>query len=140
MAGDEQSGIDAVDVYLAALPEDQRACLERLRSVIRKEVPSDATEKISYGVPSFQYLGGVVWYAGFKKHCSMYPINSEILTEWAADLEGFSTDKGTIRFTPARPLPEAFVRAFVSYRVADNRARDAARQEKRRAKRKTSAG
>jgi uncharacterized protein YdhG (YjbR/CyaY superfamily) len=33
------------------------------------------------------------------------------------DLEGFSTSKGTIRFTPEHPLPEALIGKIVALRL-----------------------
>lgn len=43
-----------VDDFLAALPEDARAALEKLRKAIRSAAP-EATEKVGYGVPSFSF-------------------------------------------------------------------------------------
>ncbi len=125
-----------VDSYLAALPEGDRQCLEDLRELIRTCVPPGTTERISYGIPSFHYKGGLVWYAGFKSHCSMYPVGPDMLAEWAAVLNGYATsNKGTLRFTAERPLPEAFVRAFVAVRIAENEAAAAEKAAKKSSKR-----
>ncbi len=61
-----------IDEYLASVPEDKRAALQLLRDQIRASAP-DATEAISYGLPSFTLEGR--WLVGFsatKKHCSFY--------------------------------------------------------------------
>jgi uncharacterized protein YdhG (YjbR/CyaY superfamily) len=67
------AGPIGVDDYLAALPEDQRAALEKLRKTIRAAAP-EATETISYQMPTFKLHGRVlVYYAAFKDHCSLSP-------------------------------------------------------------------
>jgi uncharacterized protein YdhG (YjbR/CyaY superfamily) len=63
----------SVEGYLAALPEEQRDALEKLRKTIRVAAPT-ATETISYQMPAFKQDGRfLVSYAAFKDHCSLYP-------------------------------------------------------------------
>ena len=105
-----------VDGYLAALPQRQRAALEKLRKTIRAAAPR-AEEVISYGIPAFWYQGyGIVWYAAWKNHCSLYPISGSIRRE----LKGYDTAKGTIRFAVDEPLPTALVKKLVKARIAEN--------------------
>jgi len=110
------SGVKDVDAYLAALPKNQRAALEKLRKTIRAAAPK-AEEVISYGIPAFYYQGyGLVWYAAWKSHCSLYPISGAIKRE----LKGYDTAKGTIRFAVDEPLPATLVRKLVKARIAEN--------------------
>jgi uncharacterized protein YdhG (YjbR/CyaY superfamily) len=75
--------MSGVEDYLAALPPDQREALEHVRATIRAAAP-DATEAISYGMPAFKQDGrGLVGYAAFKAHCSLFPMSSTVI----ADLE-----------------------------------------------------
>jgi uncharacterized protein YdhG (YjbR/CyaY superfamily) len=105
-----------VEAYLAALPKGQRAALEKLRKIIRVAAPK-AEEVISYGIPAFWYQGyGIVWYAAWKNHCSLYPISGAITRE----LKGYDTAKGTIRFAVDEPLPAALVKKLVKARIAEN--------------------
>jgi uncharacterized protein YdhG (YjbR/CyaY superfamily) len=54
----------AVDAYLASLPKDQQAALQRVRTEVARIVP-DAVETISYGMPAFKLRGRfLVSYAG----------------------------------------------------------------------------
>ena len=104
------------DDYLAALPADQRAALERLRKLIRAAAPR-AEECISYSMPGFRQDGKMlVWYAAAKSHCSLYP--GGMVADFEDELEGFETSKGTIRFQPERPLPAGLVRRIVKARIA----------------------
>jgi len=108
--------------YLAAVPREQRAALEKLRGTIKAIVP-DATEVISYDIPTFKLDGRMlVSYAAFTKHCSFFPGAGPIETH-ADDLKSFPTSKGTIQFTPEHPLSTALVRKLVKTRIRLNEAR-----------------
>ena len=112
-----------VDDHLAGLPPDQQAALQHLRETIRAAAPG-ATEAISYGMPAFRQDGhGLVGYAAFKAHCSLFPMSSTVIPALADALEGFTTSKGTIRFTPDQPLPDAVVTRIVEVRLAELAAR-----------------
>jgi len=50
-----------------------RKHVEKIRAAIRSAVPAEATEAISYGMPSFKYKGALVWFAAFSDHCSFFP-------------------------------------------------------------------
>ena len=114
MAHDSQ-----IDAYLAALPPDQRQALHRLRAQIARLVP-DAVEAISYGMPAFKVNGsGLIWFAGWKAHCSIYPLTGEFLEANADALKGYGRTKGSLHFTTTTPLPEALVERMVRARLAD---------------------
>jgi uncharacterized protein YdhG (YjbR/CyaY superfamily) len=108
-----------IDAYLAALPADQRETLQRLRSQIARLLPT-ASETISYGMPAFALDGrAIVWYAGWKKHCTIYPLTDSFLKAHAQELEGYGRTKGSLHFTPQQPLSEALVEQLVRERLAD---------------------
>jgi len=102
-----------VRAYLDRLPADQRDLLEHVRGVIAQEAP-DAEQAISYGMPAFKRRGKFfLSYAGWKRHCSIYPLTDEFLAKHQAELEGYGRTKGSLHFTPERPLPDALLRALV---------------------------
>jgi uncharacterized protein YdhG (YjbR/CyaY superfamily) len=121
-----ESGRAEVEAYLARVPEPARATLEKMRAMIRAAAPKEATEVISYGIPSFHYKGALVWYAAFKKHCSFFPMDLSLLDEFAEELKKYQTSKGTIQFPVDKPLPNALVSRIVKARVTLNeiKARD----------------
>ncbi len=120
-AGEARPG-NPIDTYLAAVPEPARSALEGLRATIREAAP-EAIETISYGVPTFKLHGNLVGFAAFKKHCSFFPMSGSSIEAFQGQLEGFSTSKGTIRFTPDKPIPESLLRDIVAARIAENEGR-----------------
>ena len=96
------------------VPEPQRSTLEKLRGMIRAAAPKEATEGISYGMPSFKYRGGLVAYASFKEHCSFFPMNGSMVEKFKDEWAKYETSKGTIRFAVDKPLWAALVKARVA--------------------------
>jgi uncharacterized protein YdhG (YjbR/CyaY superfamily) len=108
-----------IDAYLATLPADHHAALGRLRAQIGRLLPN-ADETISYGMPAFRLDGrAVVWFAGWKNHCTIYPLTATFLEAHREELEGYRRTKGSLHFKTDAPLPEALVEEFVRARVAD---------------------
>ena len=107
-----------VDEYLAALPPDSRATLEKVRKTIRAAAPK-ATEGISYQMPMYKHHGMLIGFAAFTNHCSIFP-GAKPLTDFKEELKGYETSKGTVRFPIGKPLPAALVRKIVKARVAEN--------------------
>jgi uncharacterized protein YdhG (YjbR/CyaY superfamily) len=118
-----------IDAYLAVVPKNARAVLEKLRRTIQTAAPK-ATEKISYRIPTFEYFGSLVAFASFKNHCSFFPMSMAVIADHKDELKPFNTSKGTIRFTVDRPLPVTVVKKMVKARMAQNRARREAKPRK----------
>jgi uncharacterized protein YdhG (YjbR/CyaY superfamily) len=101
------------------MPEDVRAALENLRRMIATAAP-EAVETISYGVPAFKYRGRpLVSIGAAKNHCSFYVQSPALMDEHLDDLASYETSKGTIRFPPNKPLPQALVTRLVRARIAE---------------------
>ena len=111
-----------IDEYLANLPEDQRAALEKLRKTIRAAAPQ-AEECISYQIPSFRQDGMLVGFGAAARHCAFYLLNASTVADFAEELVDYDTSKGTIRFPAAKPLPVALVRKLVKARLVENASR-----------------
>jgi uncharacterized protein YdhG (YjbR/CyaY superfamily) len=112
----------SVDAYVASRPAEQRKALERLRRQVSRLVP-DAIETISYGMPTFK-LGdrALLWYAGWKAHCSIYPLTDSFSASHADALKGYRRTRGSLHFTPENPLPEPLLEELVKARLADLKA------------------
>jgi len=109
-----------IDDYLAQLPDDKRAALEKLRKTIRAVAPK-AEECISYRLPAFRLHGRMlVAFGAAANHCAFYPMSSATVEAFKDDLKEYKTSKGTIRFQADKPLPAALVRKLVKARIAEN--------------------
>jgi uncharacterized protein YdhG (YjbR/CyaY superfamily) len=108
-----------VDEYLAGVPEPARSTLNKVRAVIRSEVPPETTETISYGIPAFKNKKILVWFAAFSRHCSLFP-TAAVIEEHKNELKGYPTSKGTIQFPTHKPLPTALIKKIVRARVAQS--------------------
>src|SRR5271167_1572613 len=95
-----------IDEYLAAVPEPARATLEKVRASVQSAA-AEATEAISYGMPTFKYKGNLVAFAAFSKHCSFFPMSYAVIKEFQKELKPFDVVKGTIHFPLNNPLPAA---------------------------------
>ena len=127
-----------IDRHLAQFPEPTRAALEKLRDVIRAAAPS-ATESISYQLAAFEQEGMLVALGATANHCSFYVMSGTVLQGFLGELAEYKTSKGTVRFTPDRPLPSSLVnKKIVKARIAENNARSEKRV-KRSAARKPAA-
>ncbi|MFZ0201071.1 MAG: DUF1801 domain-containing protein [Candidatus Sulfotelmatobacter sp.] len=111
-----------VDEYLSRVPEPARGALERVRTVVRKTAPPEATEGISYGIPTFKYKGMLASFAAFSDHCSLFPGAGPTL-KFDYELKSFERSKGTIRFAPEKPLPITLLKKLVKARIVENERR-----------------
>jgi len=108
-----------IDEYLAALSEDKRAALEKLRKTIRAAAPK-AEECISYQLAAFRQNGMLVAFGATANHCAFYLMSSSTVEAHKDELKEYDTSKGTIRFQADKPLPAALVRKLVKARIAEN--------------------
>jgi len=109
----------SVKQYLGWQNAEQRAALDKLREVIGAAAPG-ATEGISYSMPAFLLGGkGLVCYAAFKDHYSLFPMSSGVVERYAAELGERVTGKGTIQFRYDERLPVGLVKKIVKTRAAE---------------------
>ncbi|MDO8811579.1 MAG: DUF1801 domain-containing protein [Gallionella sp.] len=107
-----------IDEYIADFPPEVQASLERLRLTIRTAAP-DATEKISYQMPTFYFNGNLVHFAAYKHHVGFYPAPSGI-SAFQQELSVYKTSKGAVQFPLDKPLPLELVKKIVGFRVKEN--------------------
>ena len=112
------SGKKKVDDYIDGFPEDVQERLIKLRQVIVEAAPN-ATETISYRMPTFRLKGNLVHFAAFKKHIGFYPTPSAI-SAFEKELASYHTSKGAVQFPFDKPIPYELIREIVKYRVKEN--------------------
>jgi uncharacterized protein YdhG (YjbR/CyaY superfamily) len=108
-----------IDEYLAGLSAEQRGALNKVRRAVHAAAPK-AEECICYGMPAFRLNGKLI--AGFRgaaNHCSFHPMSGATVATLEAELVGYDTSPGTIRFPPRAGLPATLVRKLVNARIAE---------------------
>ena len=112
---------NSIDEYIGLYPSEVQDILTTLRKVIKESAP-EATEKISYQMPTFAMHGNLVHFAAFKKHIGFYPAASGVAA-FTDELVEYKTSKGAIQFPIDKPLPYELIREIVQFRVDENRKR-----------------
>lgn len=112
-----------IDEYIDLFPKDVQIILQELRKVIRKELPKDIEETISYGIPTFKLNGKyVVYFAGYKQHISIHPILEEIQKS-IPEVSEYKKGRGTLQFSLNKPLPYPLIRKIVQFLLIENQKR-----------------
>jgi uncharacterized protein YdhG (YjbR/CyaY superfamily) len=106
-----------VDEYIAVCPPEALERLTALRRVISEAVP-EATEKISYGMPTFVLNGNLIHYAAHAHHIGVYPMPSGV-EEFREELSSYQTAKGSVQFPLDRPMPYELIVRIVRFRAAE---------------------
>ncbi len=110
-----KTSFTSVDDYIASQPEDAQAILRRVRGALRKAVPG-AEEVISYQIPTYKLHGGfVVYFAGWKRHYSLYPASRRLVAAFKRDLAPYEVSKGTIRFPLSQPVPVKLIERLARF-------------------------
>lgn len=122
--------VNTIDDYIRLFPPDVQILLGAMRKVIADNAPG-ATEKISYGVPTFFLHGNLVHFGAFKGHISFFPGGGN-LGDLEAEVAAYRTGKGTLRFASDQPLPLDLVRRIVILRVRQNIEKDRAKKAARK--------
>lgn len=98
----------SVDDYIIQFPPEVQKVLKTIRSTIKKAAPG-ATERISYGMPFYEYggtgyKGRLIYFAAFKKHISLFVPPRE-RQPVPADLKKYHVSKATYQFPLDKPFP-----------------------------------
>lgn len=111
-------GYKSIDEYIASFPENTQKKLQEMRKLIHQEAP-DATEKISYQMPTFFLKKNLVHFAAYAKHIGFYPTPSGITTFQKA-LTKYKYAKGSVQFPIDELLPRELIKKIVQFRVKEN--------------------
>jgi uncharacterized protein YdhG (YjbR/CyaY superfamily) len=106
-----------IDEYIDTFPQDIQAILQKMRLAIHEAAP-EATEAISYQMPTFKLKGNLVHFAAAKNHIGFYPTPSGI-ERFKVELSNYKTSKGAVQFPLDKPIPYDLVKKIVSFRVGE---------------------
>jgi uncharacterized protein YdhG (YjbR/CyaY superfamily) len=119
-----------IDEYLVSVNAYHRDALQKIRATVHAMAPN-AEECISYGIPAFRMNGrSLVFFGAWANYCALYPGSSATLKKFRNALRDFQTSKGTLRFSPGKPLPVALVKRLVKTRIAENNDRATTKRRK----------
>jgi uncharacterized protein YdhG (YjbR/CyaY superfamily) len=108
--------IETIDQYISEQSEEVRPILRKLREVIRRAAP-DATERMSWQMPTFWQGENLIHFAAFKNHLSIFP-GAEATTAFADRLTECKVSKGTIRLPLHKPPPYELIADIARWRVS----------------------
>lgn len=108
-----------IDEYIASFPTEIQDILCKIREIVRDLAP-EATEKISYQMPTYYLNGNLVHFAAFKKHIGFYPTPSGI-DAFQEELSKYKGAKGSVQFPLNQPIPYDLIRRIVLYRLEESR-------------------
>ena len=116
----KQEAPQTIDAYIAGFPEDVQAILQQVRRTIHEAAP-EATEAISYQMPTFKLHGNLVHFGAFKNHIGFYPVPSG-MAAFEEELAAYKQGKGSVQFPLNKPMPLDLIRRIVEFRVQESKA------------------
>ncbi len=96
---------ETIDAYIAATPENVQEMLQKVRATLREALPN-ATEKISWSMPTYWDGHNIIHFAAMKNHIGLYP-GAEAVAYFSERLDGlgFKYSKGAIQFPYKKEIP-----------------------------------
>ncbi|HUI23133.1 MAG TPA: DUF1801 domain-containing protein [Nitrososphaerales archaeon] len=113
-------GEQPVEAYIQASEAGAREMLAVLRRVIREVAPG-ARERMSYGMPFFEYKGSLAWFGIQRNHVGLY-LRPPVIQEHPKELEGYVTTKSAVHFPLGREVDVSLVKWLVRARMKMNEA------------------
>jgi uncharacterized protein YdhG (YjbR/CyaY superfamily) len=110
---------NSIDEYISMFPENVQGILEKIRVTIKKAAP-EASETISYQMPTFRLHGNLVHFAAFKDHIGFYPAPSGI-EAFKEELSPYKGGKGSVQFPVNGKIPYSLITKIVKFRVMETR-------------------
>lgn len=119
---------ETIDAYIAEFPPEQQKIMQQVRQTIRAAAP-EATEAMSYGMPTFKLAGNLVHFAAWKTHLGFYPAPSA-LVQFSKELSGYTGSKGAVQFPYDQPMPLDLITRMTKFRVQENLAKQKAKNKR----------
>ena len=106
---------ETIDEYILAQDEGIRSQLQSVRKTLKDSLP-EATEKISWSMPTWWQGHNLIHFAAQKKHIGLYPGPKavEYFSE-RLDEHGFKYSKGSIQIPYSDNLPLALISEIAAW-------------------------
>jgi uncharacterized protein YdhG (YjbR/CyaY superfamily) len=109
-----------VDEYIDGAPKQVQEKLRQLRALIH-EVAPNAVERISYGMPFYEYKGRLIYFSHAKAHIGLY-IPTPVIEEHRIEIDRYFSTKATLHIPLDEDLPVALIKMIVIARMKKNEA------------------
>ena len=106
-----------VNAYIKNAASNTQPALKQLRRLI-KSIATKATERISYGMPYYEYKGRLVYFAAMKNYIGLY-IPPPIIADHEKELKRYFTTKSAVHL-PIKKLPVSLIKKLVKARLLFN--------------------
>ncbi|USN54019.1 MAG: DUF1801 domain-containing protein [Candidatus Nomurabacteria bacterium] len=108
-----------VSAYISAAPKKAQPMLRQIRKLITTVAPK-AEEKISYGMPYYDWNGRLAYFAAFRDHVSFFVMSSmRSDSKWAKKLAPYQTGKATLQFPFDSKIPLSLLRQLLTHRLRE---------------------
>lgn len=104
-----------VDEYINGYSAEVQNILESIRNTISDSIP-EASEKISWGMPTFYFHENVIHFAAAKNHVSIFP-TPEAIIAFADRLSDYTTTKGGIQFPYSSEIDYKLIGDIAKWRM-----------------------
>lgn len=107
--------VQTIDEYIREYPESVQKILTHIRRTVSQAAPQ-ATEAISYGIPTFKLHGNLVHFGAYKHHIGFYP-GPEAMEVFKKELSDYELSKGTVQFPLDQEIPYHLITKITEFRV-----------------------
>jgi uncharacterized protein YdhG (YjbR/CyaY superfamily) len=107
-----------IEEYIAAQNPKARPILRKVCRIIRENAPN-ATEKISWRMPTFWQGENLIHFASFKKHLGIYP-GDLTLSPFIDKLDNCKHTKGAIQFPYDKAIDYDLIAEIVRHKVKNS--------------------
>ena len=105
----------SIDEYIALQPQNVQEILRGIRATIQRTLP-EATEVISYGMPTFSLNGKhLIYFAAWKNHIGLYPLYTDG-GPLKNEIEKYKREKDSIHLPYTEPFPYDLIEKFALFR------------------------
>lgn len=106
-----------IEEYILGQPEEAQPYLRQVNAAIKRSLP-EATEKISWSMPTYWKGRNLIHFAASKRHVGLYP-GAEAVAAFAEQLKDYKTSKGTIQLPYSKPLPLELISEIAAWCAAN---------------------
>lgn len=115
---ENKNAMKTIDEYIMQFPSEIQEKLQIIRKVIKESAP-EATEKISWQMPTFYLYGNLVHFAAHKRHIGFYP-GAKAIEVFKSELSEYNSSKGAVQFPFEKVMPLGLISEIVKFRVIEN--------------------